>query len=185
MVTTELTPTQTTDQINALQAEITTRKTDIANLKEALDTLLAGKPRPANPESDNAFEMLKQLVGNVPKSMEEQQLYQSKLEEAQRALQLAIAVCKEKQLELEGLQQQQDEIQAEELFQELKLKSERFNVCITEVLSLLEQIKQNSREIYKLRGDNPLLGVYFESRETPWCVISDKNVLIKRKIDVK
>jgi hypothetical protein len=43
-------------------------------------------------------------------------------------------------------------------------------------LTLLDEIKQNSREIYKLRGDNPLLGVYFELRETPWCVISDKNV---------
>jgi hypothetical protein len=46
MVITELTPTQTTDQINALQTEITTRTLDIQNLQEALDTLIAGKPRP-------------------------------------------------------------------------------------------------------------------------------------------
>jgi hypothetical protein len=185
MITVEPSEIKITDQISALQTEIATRESDIQNLQEAIDTLVANKPRPINPSADGAFEMLRELVGNVPKSMEEQQLYQGKLKQSQRSLDLAIALCKEKQLELEGLQQKQKEIQAEQLFQELKLKAERFNVCITEVLTLLDGIKDNSREIYKLRGDNPLLGVYFESRETPWCVISDKNVLIKRKMDVK
>ncbi len=185
MIATELTPTQTTDQINALQTEIATRKTDIANLKEALDTLIANKPRPINPNADSAFQMLRELVGNVPKSLEEQHIYQVKLGEAQRALQLSISAYEQKENQLKELRQKQDELWAKQLFEELKTKAERFNSCITEVVSLLDEIKQDSSEIYKLSGDNPLSGIYIERRELPWVVISDKNVLIKRKFDVR
>ncbi len=147
MITVEPSEIKLTDQINALQTEIATRTLDIQNLQEALDTLIAGKPRPINPSADGAFEMLRELVGNVSKSMEEQQLYQGKLQQAQRSLELAIALCKEKQLELEGLHQKQNEIQAEQLFEQVKAKAERFNVCITEVLTLLNEIKRHLQKL--------------------------------------
>lgn len=185
MITVEPSEIKLTDQINALQTEITSRKTDIANLKQALDTLLAGKPRPANPESDNAFEMLKQLVGNVPESLEQQHIYQAKLGEAQRTLELAIAACKQKESELEELQQKQHENLADKLFEEIKVKAERFNCCVSEVIELLGQIQETSRQIYTLRGNNPLSGVYFEKRELPWCVVSERSILIKRKFDIR
>ncbi len=185
MIATELKSTQITEQINALQAEILTRKTDIANLKEALDTLIANKPRPINPNADSAFQMLRELVGSVPQNLEEQQLYQAKLGEAQRTLQLAISVCEQKENQLKELRQKQDELQAKQLFEQIKTKAERFNSCITEVVSLLDEIKQDSREIYKLRGDNPLSGIYFEQREMPWAVVSGRSISIRRKFDVR
>ena len=158
---------QLSQQIDSLQTEITTRRLDIQNLQEALDSLVANKPRPINPSADEAFEMLKQLVGNVPKSMEEQQLYQMKLQEAQRVLELAIELCKQKESELASLQQQQHEILAERLFEEIKVKAERFNSCVSELIDLLGEIQQSSRQIYTLRGDNPLTGIYFERRDCP------------------
>jgi DNA repair exonuclease SbcCD ATPase subunit len=185
MITVEPSEIKLTDQINALQTEIATRTLDIQNLQEALDTLIAGKPRPINPSADGAFEMLRELVGSVPENLEEQQLYQAKLGEAQRTLQLAISVCEQKENQLKELRQKQDELRAKQLFEQLKTKAERFNSCITEVVSLLDEIKQDSSEIYKLSGDNPLSGIYIERRELPWVVISDKNVLIKRKFDVR
>lgn len=176
---------QLSQQIDSLQTEITTRRLDIQNLQEALDTLIAGKPRPANPESDNAFEMLKQLVGSVPETLEEQRIYEAKLQEAERSLRLAIAVCEEKELGLGELQQKQRKLQAEELFEQVKVKGERFNACVSEVVKLLDEIKQTSNQISALRGDSCLTGVYFEKRELPWCVTSDRTLVIRRKFEVK
>ena len=185
MITVEPSEIKLTDQISAMQTEIATRKTDIANLKEVLETLVANKPRPINPTADSTFQMLRELVGSVPQNLEEQQLYQAKLGEAQRTLQLAISVCEQKENQLKELRQKQDELQAKQLFEQLKTKAERFNSCITEVVSLLDEIKQASSEIYKLSGDNPLSGIYIERRELPWVVVSERSILIKRKFDVR
>ena len=184
MITVEPSEIKLTDQINALQTEITTRKTDIANLKEALDTLVTNKPRPINPSADSAFEMLRELVGNVPKSIEEQRIYQAKLGEAQRALQLSISACEQKENQLKELREKQDELQAQELFEQVKVKGERFNACVTEMLTLLGEIKENSNQISTLRGENCLSVIRFEKREIPWFTSSTRTIAFLRKFEV-
>ncbi len=56
-------------RITQLEAEIAKQQSDTKNLQEALTALEAGKPRPATPAADKAFELLKQLVGSVPKNL--------------------------------------------------------------------------------------------------------------------
>lgn len=185
MITTETTNTNLEQQISVLETEISTRKTDIKNLQEALDTLIAGNPRPANPESDNAFEILKQLVGTVPESLQEQHVHQVKLQEAQRALELAITACEQKENQLKDLRKKRDELQAEQLFEQVKAKGERFNSHVTEMLKLLDEIKETSNQISNLRGDNCLTVIRFEKREIPWFTFSSRTISFLRKFEVR
>jgi SMC interacting uncharacterized protein involved in chromosome segregation len=183
MIATESAPTQLDEQISALQSEIRARKTDIKNLEEALQTLISGKSRPANPESDNAFELLKQLIGDVPQNLEQEQIYSAKLQEAQRALQLAIAACEQKENQLRDLEKKQSELQAIQLFEELKVKGEQFNSCVIELLKLFNEIKETSKQISSLRGDNCLTVIGFERREIPWFTSSSRTVAFLRKFE--
>ncbi len=72
MIAIEPNQTQLDKQISTLESEILQRDADIQNLQEALATLEANKPRPATPSADNAFELLRQMVGSVPENLEQQ-----------------------------------------------------------------------------------------------------------------
>ena len=84
------------DQITKLESEVALRTADIENLTEAIATLEAGEPRPASPKSDDAFELLKQLVGTAPQDLQEHQLFEVKLAAAQQTVTLSIEACREK-----------------------------------------------------------------------------------------
>jgi hypothetical protein len=75
MTTTELAETKLSDQISTLESEIAAQQSDIQNLREALVALQTGKPRPATPSADDAFELLRQLVGSVPENLAAGELY--------------------------------------------------------------------------------------------------------------
>ncbi len=63
--------------------------------------------KPADPSCEDAFALLRELVGNVPQQLEEEQLYVARLAAAKESLSLAIAAVEQKQLELDALRQQQ------------------------------------------------------------------------------
>ncbi len=92
-----------TDQIAQLEAKISERDADIQSLTEAIATLEAGEPRPQNPKSDDAFSLLKELVGSAPENLEQQQIYQAKLEASRISLKLATQICNQKRTELKAL----------------------------------------------------------------------------------
>jgi hypothetical protein len=94
-------------QISQLELEIAQRDADIRKLTAALATLEANQPRPTDPSCDDAFALLRQLVGNAPKQLEERQVYAARLAAAKKSLSLAIAAVEQKQLELDALRQQQ------------------------------------------------------------------------------
>jgi hypothetical protein len=73
-------------QISQLEVEIATRQKDIENLRQAFVALESNQPRPADPAADNAFELLRELVGSAPQKLKQQQVYQAKLAAARESL---------------------------------------------------------------------------------------------------
>jgi chromosome segregation ATPase len=180
MIVIEPNQTQLDKQISTLESEILQRNSDIQNLQEALATLTANEPRPRNPQTDDAFALLKELVGAVPQSLEEQQLYRAKLAEAQRALELAIAAVEQKQLELDALRQQKREQQQEQALEELKSKAEGFNQLIDAAMAALEAM----RSLSKVAGSGTL-EIVADPNETPFCQVAANSVKLRRHFDIK
>ncbi len=166
-------------QISQLEAEIASRNVDIQNLQEALATLTANEPRPRNPQTDDAFALLKQLIGAVPQSLEEQQVHQAKLAEAQRALHLCKLQLQEKQQRLDTLRQQQREQQQEQALEELKSKAAAFNNLIGSAMAELQAM----RSLAKVAGSGTL-EIVADPNETPYCHITAKSVKLRRRFDV-
>lgn len=151
---------KTETQISQLEIEIATRQADIANLREAIATLEAGRIRPIDPKADSAFTLLVELVGAAPENLEQQQIYRAKLEAAKMSLKLAVELCQQKETELKLLQQQKKTEQADVLLQELLSKSEKFNVAIDLAVELLAQMKTINSQVLQLRGDRtPVLTI--------------------------
>ncbi len=172
--------------IASLEAEITTRQADIKNLREAISTLKAGKPRPLNPSADNAFNLLKEIVGAVPQRLEDQKLYDEKLVEADRALQLAVNACEEKVTELKAERSVERSQQSSALVDELLAKAEKFNAAIDASFDLLAEMKTLNGQISQLRGDRvSVLEIVADLNEAPYCQIGGNRVKVRRRFDVK
>ncbi len=167
-------------QIARLELEVATQQSDVRSLQEAIATIETNKPRPATPSADNAFELLRQLVGSVPENLEQEQLYRAKLAEAQRALELAIASVEQKQLELDDLRQEQRSQQQEEAFERLKSKAEMFNQLIDKVMGQLQEMRSLA-----LVAGSGRFEVVADIREMPYCSITASSVKIRRRVDIR
>lgn len=181
-----MTATKSEQQISQLEAEIASRNADIQNLAEALATMVAGKPRPQNPSTDNAFTLLKEMVGSAPQQLEQQQIYDEKVRAARTALQLATEICQQKTTELKALHQERRSQQAEQRIQELIAKASQFNVAIDEAFNLLAEMKSLNGQISQLRGNSvSVLRTSADLNEAPYCQISGESVSLRRRFDVK
>jgi plasmid stabilization system protein ParE len=181
-------PQQQTEStaIASLQSEIETRQVDIANLREAIATLKAGKPRPLNPSADNAFNLLKEIVGAVPQRLEDQKIYDEKLVEADRALQLAVNACEEKVTELKSERSVERSQQSNTLVDELVAKAEKFNAAIDAAVELLAEMKTINSQVLQLRRDHTsVFTITADLNEIPYCRIARENVLVGRRFDLK
>lgn len=177
-MTTNLEQTALEPQIAQLEAEIGKRQADIENLEEAIATLKANRPRPNNPRVDSTFELLKELIGAVPQNLEQQAIYQAKLGEVERSLELATAACKEKERELKTLHARATLQQQEQAFEQLKSKAGEFNNLIDGAMALLEEMRELSSAA---RGK---LEVVSDLKETPYCSINETFVRVRRRFDV-
>ena len=180
MTVTKLQETKLEQRISGLEAEIALQQKDVQNLTEALASFKGDKPRPANPSADDAFSLIRELVGSAPQRLEERQIYDEKLKEAQRALELAVAAVEQKQSELKTLQQERRSQQQTEAFEQLKSKASRFNSLIDEAMAELEQM----REFAKVVGSGKF-EVVSDIREMPYCSITSSIVRIRRRFDVR
>lgn len=181
-------PEQETESmaLASLESEIAQWGADIERLHEAIATLEAGRTRPVNPEADSAFALLVELVGAAPENLEQQQIYEAKLEAAKMSLKLAVELCQQKETELELLQQQKKTEQADVLLQELLSKAENFNAAIDSSLELLEQMRSLNSQITQLHGDRiQVLEVTADLIETAYCQIGGDRVKVRRRFDVK
>lgn len=172
------------------ESEIAKRQVDIANLKEAIATLKAGKPRPVNPSADNAFNLLKEIVGAVPQRLEDEQIYDEKLREADRALQLAVDACEEKVTELKAVRSVEASQQAIASAQELVGQAEKFNAAIDAALVLLAEMKKKNDQIYRLTANQEtVMSIAADLNETPYCSIhktgGQVRVFVRRRFDVR
>lgn len=175
-----------TEQIAQKESEIVTRRVDIERLREAIATLEAKRIRPVNPEADSAFALLVEMVGAAPSNLEQQQIYEAKLQAAKMSLKLAIEICEQKSKELEVLQQENRHEQANLLFQELLAKAEKFNAAIDSSFDLLAEMKTLNSQITQLRGDRiSVLQISADLNETFYCQIGSKAVSVRRRFDVK
>ncbi len=173
-------------QIAQLESEIDSRTTDIQNLTEAIATLESGQPRPQNPKSDDAFELLKQLVGAAPENLEQQQVYRAKLQAARTSLKLAVEICDQKRAEIKALKDEMRSQQSDELVQQLLAKAGKFNSAIDEAFELLAQMKEINGKISRLRGGGSVLRTSsVDLNESPFCQISGETVSVRRRFDVK
>ncbi len=168
------------EQIIRLESEIAAQQSDIRNLQEALATIEAGKPRPVNPAADNAFELLKQLVGSVPDNLEQEQQYLAKLAEAQRALELAIAAIEQKQQRIDALRQERRGQQQQEAFEQLRSRAAKYNNLIDAAMTELEQM----RSLSQVAGSGGRFEIVADLNETPYCAISQSLVRVRRRFDV-
>ncbi|PSB27953.1 hypothetical protein [Chlorogloea sp. CCALA 695] len=175
-----------TSAIATLESEIETRRTDIERLREAIATLEAGRIRPFNPEADSAFTLLVELIGAAPSNLEQQQVYDAKLQAARLSLKLATEICEQKQAELKLLQQENRQEQADVLLQELLVKAGMYNAAIDESFNLLIEMKMLNSQITQLRGDRlQVFEVVADLNETPFCQIGGDRVKVRRRFDVK
>ena len=172
--------------IAQLESEIATRQTDIELLQEAIATLEAKRIRPVNPKADAAFTLLVELVGTAPSNLEQQQIYDAKLQAAKLSLKLAIEICKQKSEELKVLQQENRQEQAYVLLQELLSKAQKFNTAIDSSFNLLAEMKTLNSEISRLRNDRlQVLEVTADLIETAYCQIGGNRVKVRRRFDIK
>jgi DNA repair exonuclease SbcCD ATPase subunit len=167
------------DQISQLEAEILQRNADIRKLTAALATLEANQPRPADPSCDDAFALLRELVGNVPQQLEERQVYAARLAAAKESLSLSVQVCGEKQQRLDALRQQKREQQQEQALERLKSKAAAFNNLIDSAMAELQEM----RSLSKVAGSGTL-EIVADPNETPYCHITAKSVKLRRRFDV-
>lgn len=174
------------EQIAQLESEISSRNADIQNLTEALATLESGKPRPVNPKADDAFSLLKELVGSAPENLEQQQVYQAKLEAARTSLKLATEICHQKTTELKTLREAMRLQEASQLVQELVAKAQKFNVAVDQAFDLLAEMKSLNGRISQLRdGGSVLRTSSADLNEAPYCQIAGESVSVRRRFDVK
>lgn len=188
MATAKLKELTLQQRICELEVEITSRTEDIQNLSEAIATLETNSPRPQSPAADNAFLLLKELVGDVPQRLENQRVYEGKLTAAKTSLRLASELCQERATQLKGLQQELRSQQADCLVQELLSTAEKFNTGIDEILDLFAQMQSLDGQIVQLRGGggaSSVLRIYAEMLEMPLCQIDGENVAILRRFDVR
>ena len=172
--------------IATLESEIETRSVDIERLREAIATLETKRIRPVKPEADSAFALLVELVGAAPENLEQQQIYQAKLEAAKMSLKLAVELCQQKETELKLLQQQKKTERADVLLQELLSKAEMYNGAIDASFDLLAEMKTLNSQITQLRGDRvQVLEVTADLIETAYCQIGGNRVKVRRRFDIK
>ena len=153
---------------------------------KAIATLEAKRIRPVNPEADSAFALLVELVGAAPENLEQQQIYQAKLEAAKMSLKLAVEICEHKSKELEVLQQENRHEQANLLLQELLAKAEKFNAAIDSSFNLSAEMKTLNSQITQLRGDRiSVFEIVADLNETPFCQIGGDRVKVRRRFDIK
>jgi hypothetical protein len=175
-----------TSAIAQLESEIETRHTDIELLREAIATLEAKRIRPVNPKADSAFALLVEMVGAAPENLEQQQIYDAKLQAAKMSLKLATEICEQKSKELEVLQQENRHEQANLLLQKLLAKAEKFNAAIDSSFDLLAEMKTLNSQITQLRGDRiSVLEIVADLNETPFCQIGGDRVKVRRRFDIK
>ena len=167
-------------QILELEAELTVQQSDVENLQGALAAIENNQPRPARPQEDSIFTLLRELLEAVPANLEAQRVHQEKLASVQCTLEQAIASVEQKQLELDALRQQQRRQQQEEAFEKLKSKAEGFNSLIDEVMGHLQEM----RSLAKVAGSGKF-EVVADIREMPYCSITASSVKIRRRVDVR
>lgn len=172
------------EKINQLETEVASRQRDIENLREAIATIEAGEPRPPRPEVDNLFNLLQEMIGQVPQQLEKRQLYAAKFEAAKDSLALAIETCQHKSSTLKLLNAELRQKLAEQLFQELTEQARKFNENADENFELLEKMKELKNQITRLRGGTTHLTIYGEEREALGCNISASSVIVQRRVDV-
>jgi len=173
--------TQTLDQRFAqLEGEIATRQEHIETLRLAFATLESNQPRPANPAADNAFELLKELVGAAPQKLEQQQVYQAKLAAAKESLKLTVEAFQEKQRQLDTLRQERREEQQVEAFQKLKLTAEEFNSLIDQAVGLMDEMRSLAQQ-----AGVRTLEITADLKEVPYAAIYPSNICIRRRFDVQ
>lgn len=173
-------------QIAQLESEIASRNADIQNLTEALAALEAGRPRPVNPKADDAFSLLKELVGSAPENLEQQQVYQVKLEAARTSLKLAAEVCQQKTTELKTLKEAMRSQEASQLVQQLIAKAQEFNLAVDQAFDLLAEMKILNQQVSQLRGGASVLRTSsVDLNEAPYCRIAGESVSVARRFDVK
>jgi DNA repair exonuclease SbcCD ATPase subunit len=176
----------TSEKISQLKTEISRRSADIQNLTSALETLQAGKSRPVDPLSDDAFSLLRELVGSAPQKLEERQIYESKLKAARETLRLSIEICEQKRAELKTLEQENRHEQADALLQELLTKAQEFNTAIDSSFALLEEMQSLNSQIVRLRGDRlQVFEVRSDLSEASYCEVGSNRVVLRRRFDLR
>ncbi len=166
-------------QISELELEIATWQKDIENLRQAFVALESNQLRPANPAADNAFELLKKLVGAAPQKLEQQQVYQAKLAAARESLKLAVEASQEKQRQLDALRQERREEQQAEAFDQLKSRAEEFNCLIDQAMAELDEMRSLAQQ-----AGVRTLEVAADLKEVPYASINQSLIRVRRRFDV-
>jgi len=167
-------------QLTQLESDIVKQRANVEGLEDAIATLERGAPRPVDPKSDDIFNALRQLLGEVPQTLEEQRIHDAKLLEAKRTLQLAITSVQEKQCELDALRQQQEEQRQLQAFEEMKLRATEFNRLIDAAMTELEAM----RGLAKIAGPGKF-EVVADLNEQAYCQITANSVKLRRYFDIK
>ncbi len=71
-------------QILELEAELTVQQSDVENLQGALAAIENNQPRPARPQEDSIFDLLRESLEAVPANLEAQRVHQEKLAAVQQ-----------------------------------------------------------------------------------------------------
>jgi hypothetical protein len=166
-------------QILELEAELTVQQSDVENLQGALAAIENNQPRPARPQEDSIFNLLRESLEAVPANLEAQRVHQEKLAAVQRTLEQALVSVEQKQRLLAGLRQQQREQQQAAAFEELKSKAAAFNSLIDSAMVELEAM----RSLSKVAGSGRF-EIVADMNETPFCHITANSVKLRRRFDV-
>lgn len=152
----------------------------------AIATLEAKRIRPVNPEADSAFALLVEMVNAAPSNLEQQQVYDAKLQAAKLSLKLAIEICEQKQAELKGLKDEARSHEASQLVQQLIGKAEKFNAAIDSSFELLAEMKTLNSQIMQLRNDRiSVLETSADTNEVPYFQIGSNRLVLRRRFDIK
>ena len=168
------------DQITKLESEIALRTADIQNLTEAIEALQEGRSRPINPSADDAFGLLRELLGSAPQRLQERQIYEKKVQAARISLQLATEVCDQKRTELKVLRDEVRSQQQAEAFERLKLEAQKFNSLIDSAVETLDAMR-----LLASQSGGKKLEVVADLQELPYAAIYENRVKIRRRFDVR
>jgi hypothetical protein len=168
-------------QISQLELEIAKQESDVQNLQGALAAIENNQPRPARPQEDSIFTLLRESLEAVPANLEAQRVHQEKLAAVQRTLQLALASLRQKQQRLDALRQEQKGQQQAEAFEQLKVRAEEFNRQIDSAVALFDSM----RLLAVQAGGKRLEVSAADLREMPYCSVSEGLIRVRRRFDVK